>query len=108
MAKASGRRMDDWPCPGFSAHPSERVTAPRISIDWVIGDRLKDHHSTHQRVLDYTCACSEVAYELLGTGGTYLFRRTDRSAPSVVAYAGPWRWAQASPLWRLLLSGEAR
>jgi hypothetical protein len=109
MAKATGPEEDEqWPCPGFTAHPSGHAGPVRVGLDWRDEVR-KDHHlPDRQRVIDYTCACAEISYEFLSAGGRYQFRRVRRSNPKVVSYAGPWRRARADVLWRLLLNGEAR
>jgi hypothetical protein len=108
MAEAADPEREEWPCPGFTAHPTDQAGPPRISLDWCDETRSTHHRSERQRVLAYTCACSETSYELLSIGGKYHFRRIRRSTPKVVAYAGPWQRAIAEEMWRLLLKGEAR
>lgn len=108
MAEPASLKRGEWPCPGLTPHPPEPAGPPSVSLAWRQVVRATHHHSDRQRVIAYTCACSEISYELLGIGGKYHFRRTSRSAPKVVAYAGPWRRAVADELWRLLLIGEAR
>lgn len=107
MVELPHHQMEDWPCPRMSVHPSGRIAAPAVAIDWTMEDWLQDQ-ATRQRVVDYTCSCCVVVYELLSGGGLCVFRRTHQITPPRVAYAGPWRRAEAERLWKLLLAGEAR
>jgi hypothetical protein len=96
MAELPDHEMDDWPCPGLSAHPSGRIAAPTVSIDWTAEDWLEEQ-AARQRVVDYTCSCCVVVYELLSGGGTCVFRRTHQTTPPRAAYTGPWQRAKAHP-----------
>lgn len=109
MAEPTGpEEEEEWPCPGFTAHPSEQAGSPRVTLDWRDEVRRTHHSPDRHRVIDFTCACADTSYEFLSAGGRYQFRRVRRSNPKVVAYAGPWQRAKADELWRLLLKGEAR
>lgn len=109
MAGATGpEEEEEWPCPGFTAHPPDQAGPARVALDWRDEVRKNRHQPDHQRVIDYTCACAEISYEFLSAGGRYQFRRAHRSNPKVVSYAGPWPRAKADQLRRLLLSGAAR
>ncbi len=108
MAQPTEPGTEEWPCPGFAVHPSLPAGLLEVSLDWCEEGRYTHHCPNRQRVIDYTCACSETSYELLGVGGRYQFRRIRRSNLKVVAYAGPWQRVRAVELWRLLLKGEAR
>jgi hypothetical protein len=108
MAEVTSPEEDEWPCPGFTAHPPGQAGSVRVALDWRDEARKNHHRPDRQLVIDYTCACAEISYEFLSAGGRYQFRRVRRSDPKVVSYAGPWRRARADELWRLLLNGEAR
>lgn len=109
MAEPTGpEEEEEWPCPGFNAHPSNQAGPHKVAFDWHDEVRKDPHSPDRQRVIDFTCACAEISYEFLAAGGRYRFRRVRRSNPKVVSYAGPWPRSRADKLWRMLLVGEAR
>ncbi|GAB2947546.1 hypothetical protein ACFMQL_09930 [Nonomuraea fastidiosa] len=107
MAQPTSPEEEDWPCPGFAAHPCDGAARPEVWLGWRSETR-KVNSIDRQRVIAYTCACRETSYEFLAAGGMYRFRRRNRSEPEVVAYAGPWHRAKAERLWGLLIVGQAR
>ncbi|MFG1685237.1 hypothetical protein ACGFNP_34100 [Nonomuraea sp. NPDC049269] len=90
-----------WPCPGLSPHPPHRTDSPKTLLEWTT-----DKPSRY-RILDYTCSCGAVVYELLACGGNYRIRRTNQALSPGETYAGPWRRQVAERTWALILSGEA-
>lgn len=90
-----------WPCPRLAPHPPARIGERTTLIDWTM------ERPARLRVLDYTCSCRVIVYELLGCGGRYMIRRTHQTAPPRVAYAGPWPRRTADLLWARILTGEA-
>ncbi|GGT38253.1 hypothetical protein GCM10010176_097880 [Nonomuraea spiralis] len=91
---------DAWPCPGFAPHPPRLAHGRTSFLDWTTDKPAQS------RTLDYTCACQPIVYELVASGGSYRIRRTERTAPPRVTYAGPWRRQAADRIWAQLLSGE--
>lgn len=91
---------DGWPCPGFAPHPPCLANGRTASLTWTTDTPAQS------RTLDYTCACQPIVYELLACGGSYRIRRTERTAPPRVMYAGPWRRKAVGDIWAQLLSGE--
>nr|WP_055509973.1 hypothetical protein [Nonomuraea pusilla] len=107
MADLPGEEIDAWPCAGLSPHPPVRLAAQSLRIDWAAEDQGQERAS-RVRVVDSTCSCCVIVYELLNYGGVYAIRRTHQTVPPRFAYAGPWPHAQARRVWVMLLSGEAR
>src|ERR1044072_6534071 len=91
----------DWECPGMSVHPG-RVLAHCISLTW------HDQPLGPDRVVEHTCACRAVVYELVTIGGTFQIHSPTQSEPPQHAYAGSWRRAEAATWWLRLLLGSAR
>lgn len=91
---------DAWPCPKLSPHPLVRGGNMSAHIDWA------PEHPVRMRVLDHTCSCRVVVYELLGVGGRYMIRRIHQTQPRRELYSGPWTRPVADRVWRLILTGE--
>src|SRR5437868_257679 len=66
--------LPEWECPGLSVHPG-RVAPGHVQLFWqeIVPGRL--------RVIEYTCACQAVCFELVAGGGTYLIHRFLQSEP---------------------------
>ncbi|MEU8251809.1 hypothetical protein [Nonomuraea sp. NPDC048916] len=92
---------DPWPCPRLSAHPPRHSGAPVADIDWTKPQPVR------LRVVDHTCSCRVVVYELLSCGGHYMIRRLHQTDPPKSLYAGPWPRPVAERVWKLVLTGEA-
>jgi hypothetical protein len=91
---------DNWPCPRRVPHPPTGA-GRHTKLDWTV------ERSHRARVLDYTCSCRTMVYELLASGGTYVIRRTHQVEPRKEVYAGPWVCCEAERVWKLILTGEA-
>jgi hypothetical protein len=92
--------LDLWPCPRLSPHPPHRSTLAS-DIDWTMPQPLR------LRVVDHTCSCRLIVYELLCSGGQYVIRRMRQTDPPEMFYAGPWRREVAERVWKRVLTGEA-
>ncbi|MFF3437745.1 hypothetical protein [Streptosporangium sp. NPDC002721] len=92
---------DEWTCPGISPHPV-RVAPGRRALDW---EALAPGP---YRVLEHTCACRAVYFELIACGGTYLIHRVIQGRPTEHAFAGRWTHREAREMWLQLLIGQAR
>jgi hypothetical protein len=103
MPELLGLEADAWPCPRLAAHPPGRSTAATTThIDWTKEEPVR------LRIVDYTCSCRALVYELLSYGGHYMIRRTHQTTSPKVFYAGPWPRAVAERVWTMILTGEAR
>lgn len=60
------------------------------------------------RVIDWTCPCRSVYYELCQAGGLGFVRRITQGEDLAVAETGRVRLAQAHAMWHALLTGLAR
>ncbi|MEV4568530.1 hypothetical protein AB0K12_32575 [Nonomuraea sp. NPDC049419] len=107
MAQPTSPEGEEWPCPGFAAHPCNWAAPAEVALDWRSETR-KVNSPNRQRVIAYTCSCQETSYEFLAAGGLYRFRRVSRRTPETVAYAGPWHRVRAEMLWGLLIVGQAQ
>ncbi|MGS2643048.1 hypothetical protein [Streptosporangium sp. LJ11] len=87
----------EWPCPGVSAHPV-RVTSERQTLD---GDSVPQGR---YRVVEHTCSCRMVFYELISCGGAYMIQ----NRPPEHAFAGRWTLREAREMWRQVPTGQAR
>ena len=96
-----GEDVDPWPCPRLSVHPPRRNTTPLATVDWTKPSPVR------LRVIDHTCSCRVVVYELLSCGGSYMIRRLHQTDPLRSSYAGPWSRPAAERVWKLFLTGEA-
>ncbi|MEV0593145.1 hypothetical protein [Nonomuraea cavernae] len=85
-------------CPQLAPHPPGRTGRLTTRLDWTAE---RPHRA---RVLDYTCSCRTIVYELLASGGTYVIRRTHQTAPPRETYAGPWTRREADRTWTLILT----
>lgn len=102
MTEVLDVELDAWPCPQLAPHPPARTGGRVTCLDWAAESPAR------ARVVDYTCSCRVIVYELLASGGTYVIRRTHQTVPPRVAYAGPWLRRPADRMWMLILTGEAR
>ncbi|GAA1288009.1 hypothetical protein Psi02_77840 [Planotetraspora silvatica] len=96
--------MDDpveWDCPEVSAHLG-RALPNRDTLAWVAQPRGS------YRVVEYTCACEAVFYELVSCGGIYQIHKVIQSEPLQHTYAGGWRQSEARLVWCQLLAGRIR
>ncbi len=91
----------EWPCPGVSAHPV-RVVPKRQALGW---DSVPQGR---YRVVEHTCSCRTVFYELISCGGTYMIHRVIQSGPPEHAFTGRWTLREAREMWQRLLNGQAR
>lgn len=87
--------------PGVSIHPG-RALPNREKLTWL------DQPRGPYRVIEYTCACEAVYYELISRGGIYMIHRVIQSDLPQHNYIGAWRLPDARVRWRDLLSGHAR
>ncbi|MER5644946.1 hypothetical protein [Streptosporangium sp. NPDC002524] len=92
---------DEWTCPGVSAHPV-RGAPGRRTLDW------KPVSLGPYRVLEHTCACRAVFYELISCGGSHMIHRVVQGGPVEHAFTGRWTSREAREMWLLLLTGQAR
>ncbi|GHE49484.1 hypothetical protein GCM10017673_58600 [Streptosporangium violaceochromogenes] len=60
------------------------------------------------RVIDWTCGCRSVVYELCSAGGQFFIRRTVQGANRTVAETSRGREGETRKLWTALLTGRAR
>ncbi|MEV0597558.1 hypothetical protein [Nonomuraea cavernae] len=65
------------------AHPPRRSAIPLATIDWTKPSPVR------LQVIDHTCSCRLVVYELLSSGGSYMIRRLHQTNPPRSSYAGP-------------------
>ena len=91
----------EWPCPGVSAHPV-RVTLECRTLDW---DSVPQGR---HRVVEHTCSCRVVFYELISCGGTHMIHRVVQRRPPEHAFTGRWTLREAWEVWRQVLTGQAR
>ncbi|MFE3451589.1 hypothetical protein ACFXJ8_21965, partial [Nonomuraea sp. NPDC059194] len=99
--RADFTEVDPLPCPRLAPHPPGRTAACDIHLKW------DGEAPPRIRVVEYTCSCRVIVYELLRCSGLYIIRRTHQTTPAKVAYAGPWRHRVAGQMWTLILTGEA-
>ncbi|MBG0820356.1 hypothetical protein HS048_06350 [Planomonospora sp. ID91781] len=59
-------------------------------------------------MIDYTCCCQAVYYELIGIGGIYQVHKVIQSDPPEHLYTGGWSRPHASVWWMQILTGAAR
>ncbi len=89
------------PCPGLSAHPI-RATSECRALD---GDSVPQRR---YRVVEHTCSCRVVLYELISCGGIYMIHRVIQNKPPKHAFTGRWTLREAREMWRQVLTGQAR
>ncbi|GAA3172338.1 hypothetical protein [Nonomuraea roseoviolacea] len=92
---------DDFECPGISPHPG-RPLAGCKQIPW------QREPVGPYRVLQYTCSCLAVTYELVSCSGAYQIHRLVQGDSMISHYAGPWSRPQADDVWLRILTGRAR
>ncbi|SEN21103.1 hypothetical protein SAMN05660976_07050 [Nonomuraea pusilla] len=74
-------------------------------VDW----RAPSLRAQRIRVLDHTCECLVVVYELCAAGGLFFVRRKDRSGPTERVQESAWMVMRGGhALWRGIVSGQAR
>ncbi|GLX96216.1 hypothetical protein Hesp01_41660 [Herbidospora sp. NBRC 101105] len=91
----------DVDCPGISPHVAP-LAADRVALAWEAQSRGP------YRVLDYTCSCLAVYYELVQVGGLQQIHKVIQSEPEQHMFTEAWRAEKARYWWRLLLMGGAR
>ncbi|MEV1240174.1 hypothetical protein [Nonomuraea sp. NPDC049750] len=61
------------------------------------------------RVMQWTCDCDEVFYELIALGGLRFIRRTAlRAGKAVIHESERWSFHVANAMWSALISGHVR
>ncbi len=93
--------VEEPDCPGFSPHLRCAVPEPE-ELFWVSQPRGP------YRVVDYTCDCEAVFYELISCGGIYQIHKVVQSEPPEHSYAGGWRPSEARLWWHSVLLGRVR
>ncbi|GIH99185.1 hypothetical protein Pta02_11940 [Planobispora takensis] len=91
----------DPECPGLAIH----LGLPLRGCERLI---WQPQPSGRYRVLDYTCSCRAVVYELVSCGGAYQIRKIIQGRPPKSWYAGRWNHQEAQGWWQRLLTGLAR
>ncbi|MCT9932032.1 hypothetical protein N5079_17665 [Planotetraspora sp. A-T 1434] len=91
----------EWDCPGISVHPG-RALRNRERLNW------QDQPRGRYRVVEHTCCCQAVFYELICVGGIYQVHKVIQSDPPEHAYTGGWRNDEARHWWMRILMGSAR
>ncbi|TQS24121.1 hypothetical protein [Microbispora sp. KK1-11] len=92
----------DWDCPGIALHLC-RALPNRVKLLWSSEPQGRRH-----RVVEYTCACEALVYELVSCGGLYMVHKVIQLDPLEHAYTGGWQHAEARLWWHRLLVGLAR
>ncbi|GAB3130181.1 hypothetical protein GCM10027161_01690 [Microbispora hainanensis] len=93
--------LEEPDCPGLSPHLRTAVPEPEKLL-WVSQPRGR------YRVVDYTCDCEAVFYELISCGGSYQIHKVVQSEPPEHSYAGGWQSGEARLWWHLVLLGRVR
>lgn len=101
LVQGSADLLDDRDCPGLSPYLRNAVSEPKKLL-WVSQSRGPC------RVVDYTCDCEAVFYELISCGGIYQIHRVVQSDLPAHAYAGGWQQVEARLWWHRLLQGNVR
>lgn len=83
----------------FAPHPAP-LSPECEEIEWEAPRR-----DGRVRVVEWTCDCRRVVYELRRSGGLYYLRRTVRGERQ--AESGRVIWTEAHRLWIALLTGRA-
>lgn len=91
----------EWTCPGVSTHPG-RVAPGRQALDW------EPVSLGPYRVLEHTCSCRAVFFELISCGGSYMIHRVIQGRRTEHAFTGRWTHREAHEMWQRLLTGRAR
>lgn len=93
----------EWPCPGVSPHPV-RITpeSKRQELDWNAVPQGR------YRVVEHTCSCRVIFYELISCGGTYMIHRVIQNKTPDHAFTGRWTLREAREMWHQMLTGWAR
>lgn len=91
----------EWECPGLSLHPARPVlNHQRLDWNsWPLGE---------YRVIEHTCACTALTYELVTCGGCYQIHRLIQKFPPEHSFTGRWTHREARDWWQRLLLGLAR
>lgn len=78
-----------------------------VQVEWT-----KNRPSGTPRVIETTCRCSPIVYELRSAGGLRHIVRVERipsaEGPPSVRYTVPLPAAQTDAAWRKLLAGDAK
>jgi hypothetical protein len=90
-----------WDCPGIAVHPGIALRS-RKRLEW------QDQPRGSYRVVDHTCCCQAVVYELICVGGIYQVHKVIQSDPPKHAYTGGWSGDEARYWWMRILTGSAR
>lgn len=93
-------QLVDEECPGVSVHPARALPGCE-ELRWMPRPRGR------YRVVEHTCPCLPVWFELISCGGSYMIHRVISSEQTRHDYAGGWLSAQAHVWWRRLLAGRA-
>ncbi|GLX03027.1 hypothetical protein Misp02_71130 [Microtetraspora sp. NBRC 16547] len=93
--------LSDEECPGISVHPG-RALLNRERLIWQAQPRGP------YRVVEHTCCCQAVFYELICVGGIYQVHKVIQSDPPRHGYVGGWRSREARQWWLRILLGSAR
>lgn len=92
------RRLEEVPC--LSVHPAPRQP-DHEPLKWLTPQPVG--------VVDYTCACRSVSYELCRVNAQAFIRRTVRLADGyVIEETHRMAFRKAQKLWERLLRGEAQ
>lgn len=67
----------EWDCPGIAVHPGIALRS-RKRLEW------QDQPRGPYRVVDHTCCCQAVVYELICVGGIYQVHKVIQSVTSHV------------------------
>ncbi|GLX05918.1 hypothetical protein [Microbispora sp. NBRC 16548] len=91
----------EWDCPGIAVHPGIALRS-RKRLEW------QDQPRGPYRVVDHTCCCQAVVYELICVGGIYQVHKVIQSDAPEHTYTGGWRGYEARYWWMRILMGSAR
>lgn len=82
-------------CPGIALRSRKR-------LDW------QDQPRGPYRVIDHTCCCQAVFYELICVGGIYQVHKVIQSDLPEHTYTGGWRGDEVRYSWMRIVLGSAR
>ncbi|MEV6865751.1 hypothetical protein AB0M44_32740 [Streptosporangium subroseum] len=91
----------EWHCPGIGVHP-ERIMPGHQTLDW------RPLSLGIYRVVEHTCSCRAVYYELVSVGGSYQIHKVIQPETPEHAFTGGWTRREARKWWVRLLIGHAR
>lgn len=93
--------LPEWDCPGLAPHPV-RALPGRDNLDWL------PQSAGRYRIVEYSCFCLAVSYELVRVGGIHQIHRVIQSEIPEHAWTGLWTNREARRWWYRVLTGQAR